>query len=107
MDNVSEQSTSRKPRRKDAIQLKITHKKRATVETPETRISRNRDLSELLARSLAFSIVRVQKECGSDIAENILRVVSDESFDPKVLRATAPTIKECIIVMEKEMSSQK
>ena len=76
------------------------------MNTPETSISRNVDLSELLARSLAFCIVRVEKECGSDIAENILKIVSDEYFDPNVLRSTASTINQCVAVMEKEIRSE-
>ena len=107
MDNVSQQSMSNQPGGNDTRKPKSMGTKRAKANKLGTSRSRNRELSELLARSLAFNIVAVEKNCGSEIAENILRVVSDENFDPIVLRSTASSIKDCVSVMEKEIKSDK
>ena len=107
MDNVSENSMSKVPKvQKQSCNNNCTQKVNGKNRNDRTATTSS-ELSNLLARSLTFSIVRVEKECGAEIAANILRIVTDEHFNPTVLRNTASTLEECNTVMNEEIHFEK
>lgn len=52
-------------------------------------------LSELLNRSLAIALVRVEKECGRRTVDKILEVLQDEFFDLKEFQKHVRNFEEC------------
>ena len=107
MSSVSVQSMSKTPREKETSVRTENIPKATPQHSGDGIIRKNSELSVMLARSLTFNIVRVEKECGKEVASNILRIVTDDNFNPNVLRNTASTVEECNEVVEDEIRTEK
>lgn len=61
---------------------------------------KDKQISELLTRSLAIYLSRVQRECGSETAQRILEVLRDECFDLSSFKKDVSSIQKCNDITE-------
>ena len=68
---------------------------------------KDRQISQLLCRSLALYLSRVQRECGSEIAQRILEVLRDECFDLSLFKEDVSSIQMCNDITEALMNASE
>ena len=69
------------------------------------RNDKDKQISQLLSRSLAIYLSRVQRECGSETAQRILEVLTDECFDLPSFKKEVSTIEKCNDITEVLMNA--
>ena len=59
------------------------------------KVCHSETLSSLLTQSLAISLVKVEKGCGSETALAILEILQDDSFDISNFKKKVSSLKQC------------
>lgn len=64
------------------------------------------NVSSLLSKSLAFTLLKVSERAGSSLAEEIIGIVCDEMYDPSVAGQYVSSLEQCRVAVEDEIKSR-